>query len=189
MFGSGKSTILKIIVGLLRADAGAISVNGARVDLLGSIGFTVIISNYSEFFLNVAAAAPQNFSALEAGLRASAFYVDVQERLGGRDDPRLVPLLAGLVELLPWLKQWHNDPDPAFDGLRMGDYFEGFVNEESRQIGKTVPDISVNAVANLGYADFRFADCGWRKAYPNLDRFHQKMLERPSVTISLPPAG
>jgi phospholipid/cholesterol/gamma-HCH transport system ATP-binding protein len=33
--GSGKSTILKIIVGLLRADAGAISVNGARVDLLG----------------------------------------------------------------------------------------------------------------------------------------------------------
>ena len=28
--------------------------------------------NYSEFFLNVAAAAPQNFSLLEAGLRASA---------------------------------------------------------------------------------------------------------------------
>jgi glutathione S-transferase len=41
----------------------------------------------------------------------------------------------------------------------------------------------------LGYADFRFADCGWRKAYPNLDRFHQKMLERPSVKISLPPAA
>jgi hypothetical protein len=33
----------------------------------------------------------------------------------------------------------------------------------------------------LGYADFRFADCGWRKAYPKLDAFHQKMLERPSV--------
>jgi len=41
----------------------------------------------------------------------------------------------------------------------------------------------------LGYADFRFADCGWRKAYPNLDRFHEKMLERPSVKISLPPAA
>src|ERR1700761_1456857 len=39
----------------------------------------------------------------------------------------------------------------------------------------------------LGYADFRFADCGWRKAYPNLDAFHQRMLERPSVKISLPP--
>jgi len=40
-----------------------------------------------------------------------------------------------------------------------------------------------------GYADFRFADCGWRKAYPKLDAFHQKMLERPSVKISLPPAA
>src|SRR4051794_26841297 len=32
--GSGKSTILKIITGLLRADSGAISVNGERVDQL-----------------------------------------------------------------------------------------------------------------------------------------------------------
>jgi phospholipid/cholesterol/gamma-HCH transport system ATP-binding protein len=32
--GSGKSTILKIITGLLRADAGAVSVNGERIDLL-----------------------------------------------------------------------------------------------------------------------------------------------------------
>ena len=42
-------------------------------------------------------------------------------------------------------------------------------------------------VCVLGYADFRFADCGWRKAYPKLDKFHQKMLERPSVKISVPP--
>ena len=39
----------------------------------------------------------------------------------------------------------------------------------------------------LGYADFRFADCGWRKAYPNLDAFHARMLERPSIKISVPP--
>jgi glutathione S-transferase len=51
-------------------------------------------------------------------------------------------------------------------------------------------DISQIALACvLGYADFRFADCGWRKAYPKLDAFHQKMLERPSVKISLPPAA
>jgi glutathione S-transferase len=50
-------------------------------------------------------------------------------------------------------------------------------------------DISqIALVCVLGYADFRFADCGWRKAYPKLDAFHQKMLERPSVKISLPPA-
>ena len=39
----------------------------------------------------------------------------------------------------------------------------------------------------LGYADFRFTDCGWRKAYPNLDTFNGRMLERPSIKISVPP--
>ncbi|MFZ4083669.1 MAG: hypothetical protein ACOYKN_20745, partial [Pirellula sp.] len=28
-----------------------------------------------------------------------------------------------------------------FDGLRMGDYFEGFVNEEARNMGKTLQEI------------------------------------------------
>jgi glutathione S-transferase len=42
-------------------------------------------------------------------------------------------------------------------------------------------------VCVLGYADYRFADCGWRQAYPKLDAFHEKMLARPSVSISLPP--
>src|SRR5438128_12640568 len=32
--GSGKSTILKIVVGLLKADGGSVSVNGKRVDRL-----------------------------------------------------------------------------------------------------------------------------------------------------------
>ena len=51
-------------------------------------------------------------------------------------------------------------------------------------------DISqIGLVCVLGYADFRFADCGWRKAYPKLDAFHQKMLQRPSVKISVPPAA
>ncbi|MGY4327841.1 glutathione S-transferase [Bradyrhizobium sp. LB7.2] len=51
-------------------------------------------------------------------------------------------------------------------------------------------DISqIGLVCVLGYADFRFADCGWRKAYPKLDAFHQKVLERPSVKTSVPPAA
>ena len=49
----------------------------------------------------------------------------------------------------------------------------------------TIAQIALVCV--LGYADFRFADCGWHKTYPKLDRFHQKMLERPSVKISIPP--
>ncbi|HYI31294.1 MAG TPA: glutathione S-transferase family protein [Bradyrhizobium sp.] len=45
----------------------------------------------------------------------------------------------------------------------------------------------IGLVCVLGYADFRFADCGWRKAFPNLDAFHARMLERPSIKISVPP--
>jgi hypothetical protein len=61
-------------------------------------------------------------------------------RLGGRDDPRLVPLLACLIELLPWLKQWHNEVDPEF-GMPMGEYFEGFLQEESRNFGLSLDEI------------------------------------------------
>ena len=51
-----------------------------------------------------------------------------------------MPLLACLIELLPWLKEWHNEVDPEF-GMRTGDYFEGFVQEEARKVGKTVEEI------------------------------------------------
>lgn len=64
----------------------------------------------------------------------------MQEQLGGRDDPRLLPLLACLIELLPWLKQWHNDIDPEYN-LAMGDYFEGFIQEEARQMSKTLEEV------------------------------------------------
>ena len=47
--------------------------------------------------------------------------------------------------------------------------------------------VQIGLVCVLGYADFRFADCGWRKAYPKLDEFHRRMLERTSVKVSVPP--
>ncbi len=80
------------------------------------------------------------YDHLQLARAISAFYVDVQERLGGRDDPRLVPLLACIIELLPWLKQWHNDIDPEF-GVPMGEYFEGFIQEEARQLGLTIDEL------------------------------------------------
>jgi hypothetical protein len=80
------------------------------------------------------------YDHLQRARAVSAHYVDVQERLGGRDDPRLIPLLACLIEFLPWLKQWHNAIDPEF-GVPMGDYFEGFLQEESRNLGLTLDEI------------------------------------------------
>ena len=49
--------------------------------------------------------------------------------------------------------------------------------------------VAIGLTCVLGYADYRFADCGWRKAFPTLDAFHTKMLERESVKVSVPPAA
>jgi len=48
--GSGKSTILKIITGLLRADAGVVWVNGARVDQLSEGGLMEVRSDLGMIF-------------------------------------------------------------------------------------------------------------------------------------------
>jgi hypothetical protein len=69
------------------------------------------------------------YDHLQLARAISAYYVEIQEHLGGRDDPRLVPLLACVIELLPWLRQWHHDIDSDFD-QRMDEFFAGFVAEE-----------------------------------------------------------
>jgi hypothetical protein len=69
----------------------------------------------------------------------AAYYVRMKENEGWTPE-RLQPLLAGLLELLPWLKQWHNELDPAY-GIGMGDYFAGFVDEEARALGFTLDDL------------------------------------------------
>jgi hypothetical protein len=78
---------------------------------------------------------------LQQAQAISVYYVRVKTEFGGSEDPRPIPLLANFIELLPWLKQWHNEPNANFDGLHMGDYFEVFVNEEARNLGKTVDEI------------------------------------------------
>jgi hypothetical protein len=77
---------------------------------------------------------------LQLARSISAYYVDIQERLGGRHDPRLIPLLACVAELLPWLRQWHHDIDPDYN-QRMDEVFEGFVSEEAKAHGLTVAQI------------------------------------------------
>jgi glutathione S-transferase len=59
--------------------------------------------------------------------------------------------------------------------------------QQADMLSRPLDIAQIALVCVLGYADFRFADCGWRKAYPKLDAFHQNMLERPSVKTSLPP--
>jgi len=86
-------------------------------------------------------------------------------------------------EPLRW-QAWHDDHwARAWNGMAR---FE----KQAEMLARPQFDIAqIGLVCVLGYADFRFADCGWRKAFPKLDAFHRKMLERPSVRISVPPAA
>jgi len=72
---------------------------------------------------------------LQQAQALATYYYQMKESEGW-PAARLTPLLAGLLELLPWLKQWHNAIDPQY-GVGMGDYFEGFVDEQLRAGGLT----------------------------------------------------
>lgn len=76
---------------------------------------------------------------LQQATALAAYYLEMKENEGW-EPARLQPLLAGLLELLPWLEQWHNEIDPVY-GERMGTYYRGFVNEEARSLGFTLDDL------------------------------------------------
>lgn len=76
---------------------------------------------------------------LQQATALAAYYLEMKENEGW-EPVRLQPLLAGLLELVPWLEQWHNEIDSAY-GERMGTYYRGFVSEEARAIGFTLEDL------------------------------------------------
>jgi hypothetical protein len=76
---------------------------------------------------------------LQQAKALAAWYTEVVEQEGWSVE-RLKPLLAGLAELIPWLKQWHNDLDPEFHE-RMGDFFETFLQGQLQLYSLTRDDL------------------------------------------------
>ncbi|MCW5868192.1 MAG: BREX-2 system adenine-specific DNA-methyltransferase PglX [Candidatus Eremiobacteraeota bacterium] len=83
--------------------------------------------------------------------QALAGYALERREQDGWEKDQLTPLLAGLAELLPWLKQWHNEVDPH-SGERMGDYFESFLSEQLRELDLPSKDLSNWRPAQKGAA-------------------------------------
>ncbi len=79
-----------------------------------------------------------------ARARAIAAYYLERKETDGWEPARLMPLLAGLAELVPWLRQCYNAYDPA-SGFRMGDYYAEFVRDEARSLGTTDGGLAARA--------------------------------------------
>jgi hypothetical protein len=78
---------------------------------------------------------------LQQAQALAEYYLDAKSNQGWLEK-KLKMLLAGLLDLLPWLKQWHNKLDPDY-GMGLGDYFEGFLDEECRALGLTIDAVNV----------------------------------------------
>jgi hypothetical protein len=78
---------------------------------------------------------------LQLAKAVSGLYVDIRDRQGTQDDPRLFPLLTVLIDLLPWLEQYHGEIDPEFN-TSMADSFALFVSTEGQRLGKSVADLA-----------------------------------------------
>jgi hypothetical protein len=62
-------------------------------------------------------------------------------RAEGWDKERLIPMLAGLLELMPWLLQWHNEPSEELGGQRPGEQFSLFLEGQCAELGYTHEDL------------------------------------------------
>ncbi len=66
-------------------------------------------------------------------------YYDTRKREGW-DAKRLTPLLAGLDQLLPWVKQWHPEVDPEF-GESAGQSFQTLLESDAHELGLTLDTV------------------------------------------------
>jgi hypothetical protein len=59
-----------------------------------------------------------------------------REQIDGWPADRLTPLLAGLREVLPWVRQWHGDFDPGI-GDSPAAVYDGFLTETTNRLHLT----------------------------------------------------
>ena len=75
----------------------------------------------------------------------ASYYVSAKTEHGWGSE-RLLPLLAGVKDLLPWLNQWHNDPNNVY-GVGLGDFYTGFLNDQCSELGISLDEVEATRVA------------------------------------------
>ena len=69
----------------------------------------------------------------------AAYYQEAKDKYGWTNE-KLIPLLAGLDQLVPWLKQWHNEHSEEFGG-KPGDEIETFVSSAAADLRVSLESI------------------------------------------------
>jgi hypothetical protein len=76
---------------------------------------------------------------LQRAQALAAFYYNARNQKGWASE-RLVPILAGLKDLLPWVAQWHPEPDPRTN-QPFAEFLEGMIETQSRELGVSLDAI------------------------------------------------
>jgi hypothetical protein len=71
--------------------------------------------------------------------QALALAILIQDRqdLDGWSDDQLIPLVAGLAEVLPWVEQWHAEPSDLYGGVSPAEFFGQQLEERMAQVSVT----------------------------------------------------
>jgi hypothetical protein len=72
--------------------------------------------------------------------RALARLIVERTQGEGMSPDQVLPVVAGLVELEPWLHQWHAEPDAAFGGMSPATFLTGFIDSQLAALGATRTD-------------------------------------------------
>ncbi len=71
---------------------------------------------------------------------ALSLTIEARETDGWADE-RLVPLVAGLAELQPWVEQWHGEVDPTF-GVSLAAFCREQLAQRASQVGKSPEELA-----------------------------------------------
>lgn len=78
------------------------------------------------------------WSHAQQGIALATIYANRESE--GTPLTELIPVVAGIAEILPWVKQWHSGVDPTF-GIDLAEYLTGQLHEKSSAVGVPVGDL------------------------------------------------
>lgn len=102
-----------------------------------------------ERFISYPGASPDSDDSLLLGWagwdhreQAFALITLIEERSGtdGWGVEKLTPLLAGLLEIMPWVRQWHNEVDDNFGATPAYEY-DTYLTSQREKYGLTEDDL------------------------------------------------